>query len=472
MPELPEVETVRRILEQQLLNIKIIGAEVYYEKILQGISKEEFINVIKNEVFKSFRRFGKYLIIIFEHITIIIHLRMEGKFFIKPKDEPIDKHEHLSFHLENGLTLRYHDIRKFGRFYFIPSIKIEKIKEHPALSKLGFDANQEGHEEELFNRLSKKNVPVKVALLDQTVIAGLGNIYVNEVCFLSKIHPNKKSSSITIEEARRLSYYSKLVLDEAIKWGGTTIRSYTSSLGVTGRFQQYLKVHKRKNLPCFECNTPISKIKVGGRGTYFCPNCQKESNTVVIGITGGIATGKSFVNEVIRSFGYKVLSADVIVHDMLINNQKVIDEIKNMAPEVVIDNLVNRIKLGQLIFNNEESKRTLERIIHPIVKQVLIDEIKQAKDDNLPVIFMEVPLLYETKLDALCDEVIVVITDEIINIKRLMERDNIDERYARIKIKNQMPLEEKIKRATYLIDNSSEKEETIKQIKTILKRKW
>lgn len=118
-------------------------------------------------------------------------------------------------------------------------------------------------------------MPIKTILLDQTIISGLGNIYADEVLFLSKINPLKKGSDITLNECERIKKSAKEVIEKAILCGGTTIKSYTSSLGVTGRFQQYLMVHKRENELCKNCNTAIIRIKVGGRSTYYCPNCQK-----------------------------------------------------------------------------------------------------------------------------------------------------------------------------------------------------
>ena len=121
----------------------------------------------------------------------------------------------------------------------------------------------------------KSKLPIKELLLDQSIIAGLGNIYVNEVLFASKINPLKKGEDISLKECQSIIDNSISILNKAIEYGGTTIKSYTSSLGVTGHYQDYLKVHKREGLPCEVCNNPIINIKVGGRSTYYCPKCQK-----------------------------------------------------------------------------------------------------------------------------------------------------------------------------------------------------
>jgi len=202
---------------------------------------------------------------------MIIHLRMEGKFFIKQKGEPIQKHEHIVFKFESGRELRYHDVRKFGTIHLLPlnTYEHEKPLSNVADEPKDLDIS-------LFHqKLMKKNITIKQALLDQTLIAGLGNIYVDETLFKSGIHPNRKTNQLNQEEVELIIKSAHDVLTKAVELGGTTIRSYTSSLGVTGRFQNELHVHMKKGEPCPICHTPIIKIKVGGRGTYVCPECQK-----------------------------------------------------------------------------------------------------------------------------------------------------------------------------------------------------
>ena len=128
----------------------------------------------------------------------------------------------------------------------------------------------------LLQKFKNKHIPIKTALLDQTIISGLGNIYVNEVLFYAKVYPLKPAQDLNVQECELIVQGADEIIREAIEMGGTTIRSYTSSLGVTGRFQQNLKVHKREGEKCLVCNTLIENIKVGGRSTYYCPKCQKE----------------------------------------------------------------------------------------------------------------------------------------------------------------------------------------------------
>ncbi|MFA7588869.1 MAG: DNA-formamidopyrimidine glycosylase [Acholeplasmataceae bacterium] len=268
MPELPEVETVRRILHKQIENKIIVDLISPY----QAIIKNDFLEFKKNILNKTIiavDRAGKYLIFVLNQGFILIHLRMEGKFYLKPFEEGLDKHEHVIFYLHDQ-SLRYHDVRKFGTIEYFETK--EAVKEY-LRTRLGPEPS-ELEPNYLFEKIKQKKQPIKTTLLDQSVIAGLGNIYVDEVLFLSKIHPLAQGVDLTEDDAKRIVINAKKVIDEAIELGGTTIRSYTASLGVTGRFQTKLKIHLKKGEPCVVCGTIIEKIKVGGRGTYVCQNCQ------------------------------------------------------------------------------------------------------------------------------------------------------------------------------------------------------
>ena len=265
MPELPEVRTVASVLRKNLLNKRITNIRIIYPKMIEPESLD-FNNLIGKKLTNIGTK-GKFLIFTFEDLYLVSHLRMEGKYFIKNLDDPTQKHEHIIFEFDN-LSVRYHDTRKFGRM-----ILVKDLKDYKSLDKVGkepFDITKE----ELKNNLKSK-LPIKELLLDQSIMAGLGNIYVNEVLFASNINPLRGGDSITLNECQSIIDNSVRILNEAIKYGGTTIKSYTSSLGVTGHYQDYLMVHKKEGEPCKICNTKILNIKVGGRSTYYCPNCQK-----------------------------------------------------------------------------------------------------------------------------------------------------------------------------------------------------
>ncbi len=269
MPELPEVETVKNTLKGVLLDLKIVDVVVNYEKMIQN-DINYFKDSIINKKFTDIKRLGKALIFKLDDIYLVSHLRMEGKYFIKSVSDPILKHEHVIFYLSNNMTLRYHDTRKFG-------IMILKNEEELYTTKPLLDIGMEPFEfkyNDLYKKTRKK-IPIKTLLLDQSIMSGLGNIYVDEVLFKSKINPNELGSNITLLECEEIVLNSKEILSMAINYGGTTIRSYTSSLGVKGNYQDFLKVHTKENCECTICGTKILKTKINGRGTYYCPNCQK-----------------------------------------------------------------------------------------------------------------------------------------------------------------------------------------------------
>ena len=272
MPELPEVETVRQTLRRNILGKTIKDVKVFYERIIQNQNKDEFISLLKDKTLVEINRLGKYLIFEFsDDLYMISHLRMEGKYFIKPATDEIVKHEHIVFIFSDGVSLRFHDVRKFGTMEL--KNKNDVYTTHPLLN-LGMEATCLT-KEYLYEKGFKKHRDLKAFLLDQSVIAGIGHIYADEICYLANLHPKQDIYCLTITDYERVAESSKKVMEKAILAGGTTIRSYTSSLGVTGLFQLELNVHTKVNMPCPVCSNLIIKTRVAGRGTYICLNCQK-----------------------------------------------------------------------------------------------------------------------------------------------------------------------------------------------------
>lgn len=272
MPEIAEVETVRNTLKKRILNKPIKSVNVRYTKMIES-NLEEFKKVLVGRSFLDIKRRGKWLIFDLGDYYLLSHLRMEGKYFIKNHEEELNKHEHVIITFTDNTDLRYHDTRKFGRMNLI---KKEELATAEEIAKQGLEPGDENLTAKyLIDKFKKKRLPIKTVLLDQTIISGLGNIYANEVLFAAGIDPLKKACDVSLEEASRIVEESNRIIKEAIKMGGTTIKSYTSSLGVTGRFQQYLCVHKREGMPCLKCGTTILNMKVNGRSTYFCPKCQE-----------------------------------------------------------------------------------------------------------------------------------------------------------------------------------------------------
>lgn len=274
MPELPEVETVRRSLLDLIIGKTIKSVDVYYERILQNISKEDFDQALRGQTFRKLDRAGKYLIFVLNDYILVAHLRMEGKYFLRGM-EPVEKHEHIVFNLTNNETLRYNDTRKFGVIYLFKTNIVDNVKALQPLNKLGIEPIS-GNLTVSFlkEKFKNKKEPLKTALLDQTIICGLGNIYADEVCYMCKLNPLYPANKLNDEQLETIIISSKIVLEKAINLGGTTIKSFVSSHEITGRFQNELLIHTKTKCPC--CGGEVKKIRVGGRGTYYCPNCQKE----------------------------------------------------------------------------------------------------------------------------------------------------------------------------------------------------
>ena len=228
--------------------------------------------------FQEILRRGKWLLFDLGDYYLCSHLRMEGKYFIKDHKEPRDKHEHIIFELNDGNDLRYADVRKFGRMNLVKKELLDTVE---GVNKQGLEpvpnelVKEELTKEYLYDKIHNKHLPVKELLLDQTIISGLGNIYADEVAFASNLNPLKEGTELTKQDCQRIIDSSNKIITKAIEEGGTTIRSYTSSLGVTGNYQNFLMVHKREGEPCKICNSIIKRIKIGGRSTYYCPKCQK-----------------------------------------------------------------------------------------------------------------------------------------------------------------------------------------------------
>ena len=272
MPELPEVETVRRGLIEKVKNSKILSCRVLWNGIIAYPEPKEFIAKIANQTINDVLRRGKFLLFDLDDYYLISHLRMEGKYFIKDENEPLNKHDHVIFTLNNHRELRYNDTRKFGKMHLV---KKGELNSSPigALGKEPWDKDLTI--DYLKTKLNKKK-PIKTLLLDQSIITGIGNIYADEILFLSKINPEQAGCELTNKELESIIDNTRTILSKAIEMGGTTIHTYTSVDGITGLFQQELLVHGKKDLPCPYCNTKIIKTVVNTRGTYYCPNCQKK----------------------------------------------------------------------------------------------------------------------------------------------------------------------------------------------------
>lgn len=273
MPELPEVETVKRTLESLIIGKQIENVTVSLPRIIRKLAVDEFRRRLVGREIERIDRRGKFLKIVCNPWTLISHLRMEGKYRLVNKEEPIEKHTHVIFHFTDNTELRYKDVRQFGTMDLVPTGEEEK---HPPLVTLGIEPFAKNFTSEwLKQNLRQRKAKLKSLLLNQTFIVGLGNIYVDEVLFQAKIHPERVASTLTEEEIDRLHFYIRKVLTEAIEAGGTSVRTYRNGKGEMGYFQVKLQVYGRKNQPCYRCGRLIERIVVAGRGTHLCTNCQQ-----------------------------------------------------------------------------------------------------------------------------------------------------------------------------------------------------
>ena len=273
MPELPEVETVRRGLEKLILGKKISNIEIRYPKMIKT-DLNQFQKELPGQVIQSMGRRGKYLLFNLRDKVLISHLRMEGKYFYYPVEIPERKHAHILVHFEDGTTLVYEDVRKFGTMELLAP---ELLDSYFISKKLGPEPTDQDFDLGRFKlALKKSKKPIKSHLLDQTLVAGLGNIYVDEVLWRAKVHPSRHSNSLTAQEARKAHDETIKVLGQAVEKGGSTIRSYTNAFGEDGTMQEFHQVYDKAGQACSRCGSTIEKIQLGGRGTYFCPKCQRR----------------------------------------------------------------------------------------------------------------------------------------------------------------------------------------------------
>ena len=274
MPELPEVETVRRGLEKLILGKKISSVEIRYPKMIKT-DLDEFQKEVPGQIVESMGRHGKYLLFYLTDKILISHLRMEGKYFYYPDKVPERKHAHVFFQFEDGGTLVYEDVRKFGTMELLAP---DLLDAYFISKKLGPEPSEQDFDVQLFQAaLAKSKKPIKSHLLDQTLVAGLGNIYVDEVLWRAQVHPARPSQTLTAEEASAIHDQTIAVLGQAVEKGGSTIRTYTNAFGEDGTMQDFHQVYDKAGQECSRCGTIIEKIQLGGRGTHFCPQCQRRN---------------------------------------------------------------------------------------------------------------------------------------------------------------------------------------------------
>jgi formamidopyrimidine-DNA glycosylase len=417
MPELPEVETVRRILVPIVKGKKIAAIDVIRPKnIVSGAAA--FKASLVGESFLDVGRKGKYLIFFLTHDKVVIsHLRMEGKYYEGKVSDTPDKFDLLIYQFSDGTTLRYNDVRKFGVIQLTD--KAHYLTEDP-LVKLGKEPWELTPEELLQGLHAKHSQTIKEALLDQTLIAGLGNIYDDEVLFASKISPLLPSNQITSEQAATLLKEARRILEEAIAAGGSTIRSYHPEAGVDGLMQNELLAYGKGNTPCPNCGFPLRRITIGGRGTVYCPKCQANpGHPLIVGVTGPIASGKSSVTRYLVERGYEKIDADEIVAQ-LYQKSAIQHHLQKMFGDAAIsDGQINRPYLLKLFADKPRAKARLEHYLYP---RVYAEIDKRIATSNSTKIVLDIPLLLHSPFEEKCDLIIYIHAEKDTQIARLVER--------------------------------------------------
>ncbi len=291
MPEMPEVETIRRTVAARAAGRRVEAVEVRRPKFVEPLTPEEFTERVAGRRITEVDRRGKYLILRLTEDTrnapageVVIHLKMAGRLLVCRAGEvlepKLEKHTHVVFRLEGGEELRHIDLRHFGRVSWVPGARDRAgYAAHPklkGLAELGPEPlSPDFTYDYLRSGLARRKTKVKPLLLDQSFVAGLGNIYADEGLYRARIHPGRRAADLKPAEVRALFEAIQEIIREAIAHRGTTIATYVDGEGKRGEFAAMLLAYGRTGEKCDRCGTPIERIVLGGRSTHFCPKCQK-----------------------------------------------------------------------------------------------------------------------------------------------------------------------------------------------------
>lgn len=273
MPELPEVETIRRALEPQLRGAAIEEVRVLHPGVIARPDAEVFAARLRGQTIREIARRGKYFIFrLGGGDRLILHLRMTGGLLITPEDYPMEKHTHVVFCLADGRELRFTDLRRFGRFWLFAAGEEDKSSGLAGLGPEPFDPKIDARY--LQAKLCKSRRAIKECLLDQSVIAGIGNIYSDEILFAARIHPARPACELQQEEWQRLARCIPEVMGYFLEKNLVTPEEYWQDRDKDYRNTPYLRVYGRAGLPCTACQSTLMRTRIGGRSSVYCPLCQ------------------------------------------------------------------------------------------------------------------------------------------------------------------------------------------------------
>jgi formamidopyrimidine-DNA glycosylase len=271
MPELPEVETTRRGILPALKGHRVTDVVLRHSQLRWPIPLNLPL-LLKNQEVLDVQRRGKYLLLIFHHGTVLIHLGMSGHLKLLPLTEPYKKHDHVILVLDGQISLRFHDPRRFGAWLWTS----EPPLEHPLLCELGPEPLSEDFSADYLQQaLKNRTAPIKQLLMDSHLVVGVGNIYANEALFQARILPTMPGQQLKKPALKKLVTVTQQILQAAIQQGGTTLKDFSQSDGNPGYFSQHLFVYGRANQPCYQCKTLLVECRLGQRSTVYCPRCQR-----------------------------------------------------------------------------------------------------------------------------------------------------------------------------------------------------
>lgn len=461
MPELPEVETVRSILEKEVQGKKIASVSVLRPKnVITPLT--EFESALKGKTILSVGRKGKYLLFhLSDDFVLLSHLRMEGKYFLKESKSPLTKHDLIYFDFSDGTRLVYNDVRKFGVMGLYREENYLSLSSLSHLGKEPFEITPK----ELFEGLKKKKQEaIKTALLDQSLIAGIGNIYADETLFGAKLDPRTPCSLITLKDCSRLLDSCRKVMKLAIEEGGSTIKSYHPKEGMNGLMQNHLYAYGKMNTACPNCQTPFHRIFLNGRSATYCPNCQRSRlYPFIIAVTGPIHSGKSSVSAMLAKDKYLLISCDDVV-SQLYQEKSVLSLLrKSFGKAIIKEGKLDRKELSRIIKNDPKKNKKLTSLIHPLVKENILNQLSQLNPQDK--VILEVPLFVGSGFENLIDMLILVTSDPLKQMKRIEEEGR--DASTLLEINRNYPIRKTRLLATYEIQNNGSIEELEEQINSL-----
>lgn len=460
---------MRRSLLAYLPSPLVQNVEVLHQSVIKPSNEIDFKrNLIGKQITEAKRR-GKYLVLVLTPKgSLVIHLRMTGQFFYRhPQEQALPKiaHTHLIINFVDGSAFHYADVRRFGRICYHDS----EISD-PGYCALGPEPFDPTFTVDYLKSLGGRKAPIKSLLLQQNLIAGLGNIYADEALFRARIHPLRSANTLYDHEWNALHHGICSVIHEAVESRGSSLRDYLDANRERGSYQDQWSVYQQTGKPCVHCGTLIERIKVAGRSSHYCPSCQTIKNAAqprIIGITGGIASGKSTVVSYLQDLGATIVDADEISRSLTVKNGPAVSIILQTFGEEFASSpgVLNRKKLGELVFTDATARQKLNSILHPLILNEMQKEIDayHATTTSIPL-FLDIPLLFEAGLESFCDQIWLVYIDPTTQLQRLKVRDSLTDEQALKRIHAQMPMEEKRSISNHIIDNSGSLDDTKKQI--------